>query len=58
VILLNIDFEKLLSDHMDEIKAKYPNHKSEPFRELNLHIVEVAAKTTIEILKKYEQLRS
>lgn len=52
---MNIDFNKLLDDYLQEFHLKHPNPHNDPVLGLSIIYAENAAKVCVEILERYHQ---
>jgi len=55
---MNVDFDKLLTDYLNELDIKNPNPSNDLVTSIALTSEKQAAKTCVEILKRYEELKS
>ncbi|EDK34020.1 hypothetical protein [Clostridium kluyveri] len=55
---MSVDFEKLITDYLQEIKAKNPNPDNDPYKGLSTVICETSAKVCVDLLRRYEELKS
>ncbi|WP_097026174.1 hypothetical protein [Clostridium peptidivorans] len=54
----NINFDKLLSDYLQELKLKNPNPSNDPYVNIHLTNMKLSAEVCVTILKRYEELKS
>jgi hypothetical protein len=57
VIILEIDFDKFLNDHLEKLKKNNPDSEDNPLVEFNRNTAEIAARVCVSILKDYEALK-
>lgn len=55
---MSVDLDTLLSDYLRDIKLKNPNPSNDPYKDMALANIKRSAETCVDILKRYEDLKS